>query len=367
MGDKTKQIIITIGFIFILTMVFILNIVVKDKQISNTERRKLSQLPKINSEDILSGDTSKKFEEYAMDQFIARDELRKLKSFISINVFKQQDNNKLFEKDNAIYKMEYPLNRNNVQKTADKINGIYSKYLKGMNVYYAIIPDKNFYLENDEHLKMNYQELKEITQSTLKDLKYIDIWENLKLEDYYRTDTHWKQENLQEVVTKIEKEMNLKNTSNENYNIEEIGDFYGVYYGQLGVEIEPDKIYIKTSETIDNCITYNYETKKYGKIYDKEKYKTSSDKYDIYLSGATALITIENPNSTTEKELLLLRDSYGSSIAPLLIENYKKITLIDLRYISSNLLNEYINFENQDILFLYSTLILNQNILKIPV
>lgn len=366
MGDKTKNIIITIGFIFILTMVFILNIVVKDKKVSNVERRKLAQLPKVNLENILSGDTSEKFEEYAMDQFIARDELRKIKSFASINVFKQQDNNNLFKKDNAIYKMEYPLNKNNVQKTANKVNEVYNKYLKEMNVYYAIIPDKNFYLENDKHLKMNYQELKSITQSTLKDLKYIDIWENLKLEDYYRTDTHWKQENLQEVVTKIEKEMNLINTSNEKYNIKEIGDFYGVYYGQLGIEMEPDKIKIKENENINNCITYNYETKKYGKIYDEEKYKTSSDKYDIYLSGATAIITIENPNSNTEKELILFRDSYGSSIAPLLIENYKKITLIDLRYISSNLLDQYIKFENQDVLFLYSTLILNQNILKVP-
>ena len=307
-------------------MVFILNIIAEDKQISNSERRKLSQFPKLNSEDILSGETSEDFEQYAMDQFILRDELRKIKSTISINIFKQQDNNKLFEKDNAIYKIEYPLNRSNVEKSSNKINEIYNKYLKDMNVYYAIIPDKNYYLENDNHLKMNYNELKEIVNNTLKDIKYIEIWEELSLDDYYRTDTHWKQENLQDVVNKIEKEMKLKSTTNKNYNIEEIGDFYGVYFGQLSANVEPDKIYVKTNDAIDNCITYNYENLKYGKVYDKEKYKTASDKYDMYLSGATQLISIENPNSNTEKELLLFRDSYGSSIAPLLLENYKKIT-----------------------------------------
>ena len=86
--------------------------------------------------------------------------------------------------------------------------------------------------------------------------------------------------------------------------------------------------------------------------------------YDIYLSGATPLITIDNPNAKTKKELLLFRDSFGSSIAPLLVQEYSKITLIDIRYISSDLLDQYINFEKQDVLFLYSSLILNQNVFK---
>lgn len=88
------------------------------------------------------------------------------------------------------------------------------------------------------------------------------------------------------------------------------------------------------------------------------------DKYDIFLSGPTPLISIENKKAQTDKELLLFRDSFGSSIAPLLIENYSKITLIDLRYISNELLEKYIDFNNQDVLFLYSIQVLNQNVLK---
>ena len=106
-----------------------------------------------------------------------------------------------------------------------------------------------------------------------------------------------------------------------------------------------------TNEAIENCKVYNYDTKQYGKIYEESK---TADKYDIYLRGATPLISIENPKVKEEKvkELLIFRDSFGSSLAPLLIENYSKITLIDLRYISPNLLEEYIEFNNQDVLFL---------------
>lgn len=360
MQDKIKNIIITIGFSVILILVFFVNILVEDKQISVTERRKLASFPEISISKLLKGETTSKFENYAVDQFIARDTFRAIKAFYSTNIYKQKDNNKFFEKDGAIYKMDYPLNEGNIKKSASKINEVYNTYLKDMNVYYAIIPDKNYYLENDDHLRFDYNLMRQIMNNELTNLKNIDIWDSLKLEDYYKTDLHWRQEKLDKVVNTIQESMNLDKTGN-NYVICDEGNFYGTYYGQLSTNVAPDKMYVLINDTISNCTTYNYETKKIGKIYDEE---SSQDKYDIYLSGATPIISIENVNATTDKELLLFRDSFGSSIAPLLVENYKKITLIDLRYISSKILGEYIEFKDQDVLFLYSTVVLNQNILK---
>ena len=361
MRGKIKNIIISIGFVVIIIGVFLTNLIVKDNEISTTERRKLAQLPKASVDKIISGDFMKNWDEYVTDQFIARDLFRTIKSMWSINIFKQKDNNKLFIKDNAIYKMEYPASEKNIQKSADKINEVYEKYLKNMNVYYAIIPEKNYYLENDDHLKIDYEQIKSIMGNTLKQINYIDIWDNLKLEDYYKTDLHWKQEGLESVVNKIQNSMNMESTIKTNYNIKDMGDFYGTYYGQLGLELPADRLHILTNETLEKCTTYNYESKRNGKIYEETN---SADKYDTYLSGATPLISIQNPNAKTDKELLLFRDSFGSSLAPLLVENYSKITLIDLRYISSRLLENYIEFGNQDVLFLYSTVVLNQNVLK---
>lgn len=363
MKNKTKDFIITIGFVVILIVIFIINISIKDKEISLSERRKLTQFPKITFEKIINGEFSNKFENYAIDQFIFRDSFRGIKSFFSIKILKQQDNNKLFEKDGAIYKIEYPLNEKKLEKSIEKINKIQKEYLQEMNVYYAIIPDKNYYLENDNHLKLNYNKLKQIISQKIKNMKYIDIWNDLNLSDFYKTDLHWKQENLVKIANKIQTEMELIQNENIKYEKRDFGDFYGTYYGQLGLNLSPDKMYILLNDLLENCKTYNYETKEIGKIYDIEKIN-SKDKYDIFLSGPTPIIDILNPNSTTDKELLLFRDSFGSSIAPLLIQNYKKITLIDLRYIASDILDRYINFNNQDVLFLYSILILNQNILK---
>lgn len=360
MQENTKNKIITIGFCIILLFTLIANIISKDKKISITERRKLAQFPEITINKILSGNVMNRWEKYVEDQFVQRDLSRKIKTFWSLNVFKNQDNNKLFEKDGAIYKMEYPLNESNIKKSVKKIQEVYKKYMKNMKVYYSIIPEKNYYLKNDNHLKIDNNKVKQIMNEELKELVYIDIVEELSLDDYYKTDIHWKQEKLNNVVNKISINMG-KNKVQENYEISNKGNFYGSYYGQLGINVEPDNLFILENETTKESVTYNFETNEVGKIYDEKK---SMDKYDIFLSGPTPLISIENKKAQTDKELLLFRDSFGSSIAPLLIENYSKITLIDLRYISNELLEKYIDFNNQDVLFLYSVQVLNQNVLK---
>mgnify|MGYP000103969344 FL=1 len=85
------------------------------------------------------------------------------------------------------------------------------------------------------------------------------------------------------------------------------------------------------------------------------------DPYQMFLSGSISLMTIENPNAKTDKELIIFRDSFGSSISPLLVEGYAKITLVDIRYIVPDYLGRFVNFEGSDVLFLYSTLVLNNS------
>ncbi len=81
----------------------------------------------------------------------------------------------------------------------------------------------------------------------------------------------------------------------------------------------------------------------------------------MYLSGARALLTIENPEAKTDRELIIFRDSFGSSLAPLLVQGYAKVTLVDIRYLRADMLDQVMDFYGQDVLFLYSTLVLNNS------
>ena len=124
--------------------------------------------------------------------------------------------------------------------------------------------------------------------------------------------------------------------------------------------MEPDRLYLMENDTLSQCAVFDYETGKTGSVYDMTKLD-SRDFYDVYLSGARALLTIENPNAGTDRELIMFRDSFGSSVAPLLLTDYAKVTLVDIRYIQTDLLGQLLDFHGQDVLFLYSTLVLNNS------
>ena len=293
-----------------------------------------------------------------MDNFYQRETFRKLKTSVELDIFKKQDVNKIYKYNDFLVEQIYPLDEKSATNLTNKINYIKESYLNETNkIYYSIIPDKNYYTDNS-HLKLDYDKMQQIMENNLNGLQYIDIFQDLSLDSYYYTDSHWKQEKLQNVAKTIAENMNFSIT--QNYNEQKVATFKGVYAGQLPINTKEDEIKILVNDVMANVNVYNYETKEQGGIYNFKKL-TGYDKYDIYLSGATPLIEISNANNKTNKTLVIFRDSYASSLAPLLMEGYSKITLVDTRYISPKILNEYVNFENADILFIYSTLVINSS------
>ena len=107
----------------------------------------------------------------------------------------------------------------------------------------------------------------------------------------------------------------------------------------------------------DAAVVENFQQPDFKKVYDTAKFGTNG--YDVFLSGAQSLLRIENPNAATDRELILFRDSFGSSMVPLLVQDYAKVTLVDTRYISSELLYQFLDFHGQDVLILYSTTLIN--------
>ena len=55
------------------------------------------------------------------------------------------------------------------------------------------------------------------------------------------------------------------------------------------------------------------------------------DLYDFYLGGASPVQVLTSPQAQTDRKLIIFRDSFGSSLAPLLSEVYHEIILIDTR------------------------------------
>ncbi len=336
-----------------------------DSEFSNSERRRLAQFPKFNIETIASGEFMSAFESYAQDQFPARDKLRGIKSNAVLNLFRQQDNSGLFIYRGHIVKKDYPVNYDMLDNAAAKLEKIYSQYLEGTDckLYFSIIPDKNNFIPVSRGmLNASFGDIEKHMTQKLDFVEYVEIESLLTLNDYYRSDSHWKQENIEDVAQKLASAMGSEVLSYYEYKSVD-SPFYGVYAGQLAIKLRADHITYVSNAMIENCVVTSYDSGKAQTVpfYDFEAAK-GRDAYELFLNGADALIVIENPNAKSDRELVIFRDSFTSSLAPLLLESYSKVTLVDTRYIQSAMLGNFIQFENQDVLFIYSTGLLNNSL-----
>lgn len=345
------------------------------KQVSKAERRKLARFPSFTAENVFSGEAFEGLEKYALDHFAGREIFRRINSSVRTDLLFQKDVNGLWIENGSIYKRSDKMDPVQVEYGADIINKVSEKYLGGANVYYSVIPDKNYFLD-DSRSSFDYEGMLNILKNKVAGAKYIDIFPTLAADDYYKTDTHWTQEKIYDTAKKIAQDMNIADAvlPEGEYTVNALSPFYGVYYGQAALSAEPDTLYYLTSKDTQNAKVYgidpNILSSVFGVestlspvIYDSDKFE-GMDGYDVFLSGAQPIITIEYENARTDRSLVIFRDSFASSLAPLFSGAYSKITLVDLRYIPSALIGDYVDFdEGADALFLFSSALLNSSML----
>lgn len=331
-------------------------------EFSLSERRKLKQFSEVTFETVISGRFMKNFEDYTLDQFPMRDHFRTVKALTALHIFGQKENNEIYVADGYAAKIEYPLKEDTLKRAAKRFEYVYETYLKHTDTanYLAVIPDKNYFLADGQGmLSLDYEKLYSLIRSNTEFLEYIDITNLLSIEDYYKTDTHWRQEQITDVAEQIGEAMGV-DVSAEYVKKTLEQDFFGVYYGQSALPLEGEALHYLTNDLLEECLVYDHENDREISVYDMKK-AGEKDPYELFLSGSLSLITIENEQADSEKELVVFRDSFGSALAPLLVPGYRKITLVDIRYMHPDILKKYVEFDNQDVLFLYSTGVLNNS------
>ena len=357
-----QNIITVITLSLLLAALAVANFLKPASSYSAAERRALAQMPAISREMIQTGQYMSRFESFATDQFPMRDSFRQGKALFSRHILRQKDNNGFYLENGYLSRLEYPLADSKWEKTLAALQNVYRQYLAGTDcqIYAAMIPDKNAYLAPvGGYPALDYGALAENYASALDFARSVDLSDQLTLNSFYRTDQHWRQETLRKPAQTLTEVMGVEWVDEFTTRTLDV-PFYGTYYGQAALPMEPDTLRYLTSNTLDACQAISYDTGKpeVRAVYDMAL-ALGRDPYEMFLGGSDALLVLENPNAETERELVIFRDSFGSSLAPLLAQSYAKITLVDLRYLRSDKLADYLTFDHQDVLFLYSTLILN--------
>lgn len=336
---KKLLIIVFISFISLFGFISLFN----KEEISIYERRKLKAFPKIKDNNNFFDDLDK----YLSDHFIFRQDFREVKGFVNYNLFNISINNNVTIKDDYLFELS-EVNYKSLDNIVSKINDIVSRFnISDYNV--LSIPLKNHYVGLDS----TSDDINDYLSGKLDN--YYSLKDVLSLSDYYRTDIHIKQECLSGVVSRI---LDLCDVEEKeiDYDLNTYNKFYGSLYAKMAIKMEPDTLTYMTNDLLDGVKVESIEDKELLDVYNVGELE-SLDPYSIYLNGPKAYLKIVNEN-VKDRKLIIFRDSYTSSIAPLLVPYFSEIELIDLRYYSSDLLN--IDGDAK-VLFIYGSEVLNNS------
>lgn len=132
-------------------------------------------------------------------------------------------------------------------------------------------------------------------------------------------------------------------------------DFHGTIFSKLHDSTVPGDA-ITLYENPANRLTVSYPDT--GEVTDtlyNLDYLAQKDKYSMFLNNLHPLVEITNETADSDRQLVLIKDSYANSMVPFLVNHYQKIYVFDTRYYRfgpSSFINEHP--EVTDVLLLYN-------------
>lgn len=157
---------------------------------------------------------------------------------------------------------------------------------------------------------------------------------------FYRTDHHWTMDGAYVCYRELCREAGVRPVGRAGFEIERY-DFYGSFYRKAGLWLtEPDELQIWRSPMLDAAkvtIGFGDNARVYTGVYDGEMLKEGEiDRYAAYLYSNNGLTVIETDNGNDDA-IMIIKDSFGNSIAPLFCCDYGTVIMVDTRYYSTNL------------------------------
>ncbi|MDM8124991.1 DHHW family protein [Mediterraneibacter glycyrrhizinilyticus] len=350
-------------FIILLFLVMIINVIVPDREESELENRALEQRPRFNLTTILSGDFMEQWEKYLSDQFAGRDTWRSLKVSLDRLGGARKENDIYIGKDGQLMEdIEVP-DDGRLEANLTAIRDFAETY-EDISVTMMLVPDAACILSDSlpafarvEDQRQMFSMAERKLGDTVNWVDTVSILNNHKSEKlYYKTDHHWTTQGAFYVFQDAAETLGIEGDVSDDFVSYTVTDsFNGVLAASSGVgldEMEQIDIYAPTGGDDDVVVNYVDEGRKTTSLYDSSKLETR-DKYGVFLGGNTSVVDIRTV-STSQKRLLVVKDSFADCFIPFLAPYYREIVVVDPRYYSGTMQDIMDSYRITDALILYS-------------
>lgn len=347
------------GMILFLTFGFFVS---PKRDFSENENRYLADFPAIKLEKIISGETMESLNSYLSDHFLFRDFFVGIKTQAELFSGKKKING-IYPAEDGYLIEEYkePENTERIIRTLRS----FSEEVKRQDIRLGLmlVPTAAYVYEDKLPRYAPPTNQRETARQIYEEsgIRGIDCSHALLAYNgeeplYYRTDHHWTTRGAYEGYRVFCEDMGLEPVSLKDMDIRIVTeDFCGTLYSRFGdYSRKGDRIKIYSNPADDLRVRYPDTGETADSLYNLE-YAGKKDKYSLFLNNLHPLVEITNQAAASDRELVLIKDSYANSMAPFLTAHYKKIYVFDTRYYKEGP-SAFINGhpEITDVLILYN-------------
>lgn len=372
---KLTLIILLVAITLVLPVITIIrSLNMPEKPFSETENRYLQTFPEISFGTITDKSFMTDFEKYFSDRFVLREEWINIKNN-SDRLLGQKEIKGVFTEQGRMMEAWKGYDSNLVNRSLAAMQSFADKY-SDKKMYFMLAPTSQEIYKDTLPKNCGAASQKDFIKlcyDSVPGMKGIDIYSSLNIAKdryiYYRTDHHWTSLGAYLAYHAAGVDMGYTPLSIDKFNIEHASDsFRGTLYSDtLDNSITPDTIdfYIPSGgETAIRMEIQNGEnTNVYDSLYFRD-FLTKKDKYSAFLGFNVPKIDIisQATKGNDNGSLIIFKDSYAHSLIPFLVNNYSKITVLDMRYINVPLEQLGVNMDEYDsVLFMYNVITFSED------
>ena len=362
--------VLTVSLITAFILCFSVWCLVAPKQtFSENENRALASWPVYSFTALKDGSYMSGVQTYLSDHFPLRDPFMTLKTKYEMLTGREEINDIYLAKDGYyIEAYKTPKQQKKIitqfQKLQDAITTNAKQNVRVMLVptaistYNAKLPGS----APDRGVLRQVDTMNEI-YAALPSMQKVDAWSALQATAaeeagglYYHTDHHWTTHGAYVGYQAYCGAAGIEPIPEANFQQTCVTtDFHGTIFSKLHDSTVPGDA-ITLYENPANQLTVSYPDT--GEVTDtlyNRDYLAQKDKYSMFLNNLHPLVEITNETADSDRQLVLIKDSYANSMVPFLVNHYQKIYVFDTRYYRfgpSSFINEHP--EVTDVLLLYN-------------
>lgn len=346
-------------FALALLTVPVLFLLLPYRSFSDTERRYLAEPPKLSEQKLRDWSFDDKTETFLADHLPMRDALVSVNAYLTLYTGRQVSADVYCDAEGYLVEAPVDFDANEIERRINRIAKLGET--TGLLPRLLIVPSTG-YVRNEKlpkTLAALYRDGEVFAQiEETEGVSLVPIAERFKAEGqswFYRTDHHWTADGAFAAYEAYMRAAGHEPMNRNAFTCREIAGYSGSTRSRSALSLHPtDTLTIEAPKDCGVTVTFSDDDGVYDSLFFEE-HLNEYDWYPVFLDGNHPVTVIENRSAEADAPVLLLvKDSFGNTLAPYLVPSYRTIVMVDPRYTKQSVSELVAEYGADELLFCYS-------------